>query len=98
MRGTERMAETRGRKPTGNYKLKTDVMSTRIREDTKAALQAAAKARGHSLSQEIELRLRRSFDEDKGLIERFGSRRNYAILRLLGDLMDLVQNPFRPGL
>jgi hypothetical protein len=87
------MAQQRGRKPKGNYKQKTEVFSTRIRADTKAALEAAARERGHSLSQEVEYRLRRSFDEDKGLIEKLGGRENYAVLRLISSLMGVMYNP-----
>jgi len=86
------MAE-RGRKPRGNYKQKTQVFSTRIRADTKAALEAAAKNRGHSLSQEIEMRLRRSFDEDQNLFEKLGGRENYAVLRLISSVMSATWNP-----
>lgn len=85
------MAE-RGRKPKGNYKQKTQVFSSRIRADTKAALEEAAKNSGQSLSQEIEYRLRRSFDEDKGMIERLGGRENYAVLRLIGSVMGVMFN------
>jgi len=84
----------RGRKPRGNYKQKSAVFSTRIRADTKAALEAAAKEQGHSLSQEAERRLRRSFDEDRGLFEKLGGRRNYAVLRLIAALMGTVSNPY----
>jgi hypothetical protein len=86
----------RGRKPKGNYKQKTEVLSTRIRADTKAALAAAAKEHGHSLSQEIENRLRRSFDEDIGLFEKFGGRRNYAVLRMISGLMGTLSSPYLP--
>jgi hypothetical protein len=86
------MAE-RGRKPKGNYKQKTQVFSTRIREDTKAFLESSAKNRGHSLSQEVEMRLRRSVDEDQNLIEKLGGRENYAVLRLISGLMSSVWNP-----
>jgi hypothetical protein len=91
------MPEQRGRKPRGAYKQKTKVFSTRIRADTKEALAAAAKQRGHSLSQEIEYRLRRSFDEDEKMLDKFGGRRNYAVLRLISCLMEAVYNPLSPG-
>ena len=86
----------RGPVPRGEYSNKSRVLSTRIREDTRNSLEAAAKHSGRSLSQEIEYRLRRSFDEDKRIFELFGGRRNYAVLRLVADVMQTIYNPFRP--
>jgi hypothetical protein len=87
------MAERRGRRASGNYKQKTHVFSTRITADLREALGVAANNKGHSLSQEVEHRLRRSFDEDIGIIERFGNRRNYSVLRLISSYMDAIYNP-----
>ncbi len=87
----------RGRKPKGEYAGKTKVFSTRLRPDTKAALVAAAAKNGRSLSQEVEHRLRRSFDEDRDLFERFGGRQNYALLRLIGSCLDMSYNPTKPA-
>jgi hypothetical protein len=89
------MAE-RGRRPKGNYKEKTEVFSSRIRADTKAALVAAAARRGHSASQEWEYRIRRSFDEDQGIMEKLGGRENYAVLRIISSLMGVLSNPTGP--
>ena len=50
-------------------------------------LEAAAKASGRTLSSEVEIRLRRSFDEDSALIERLGGRPIYAFLRLVASVM-----------
>jgi hypothetical protein len=86
----------RGRVPKGEYANKSKVLSTRIREDTRKALENAALASGRSLSQEIEYRLRRSFDEDRKLIEVFGSRKNYGILRMISSVMDLSGNLANP--
>jgi hypothetical protein len=83
----------RGRRPQGNYKGKAKVLSTRITTELREAIEASADAKGHSLSQEIEHRLRRSFDEDQNIIERFGNRRNYAVLRLISSYMDAMHNP-----
>jgi hypothetical protein len=86
----------RGRKPRGEYTGKSVVFSTRLRADTKEALANAAKRSGRSLSQEAEHRLRRSFDEDRDLIERFGGRKNYGLLRLIGSCLDANFNPNDP--
>lgn len=47
-----------GRKPKGEISGKSAVFSTRITPETRAALEAAARKNGRSLSQEIERRLR----------------------------------------
>ncbi len=83
----------RGRRPQGHYKGKGSVLSTRITAELREAIEAAATAKGHSLSQEIEHRLRRSFDEDTALNERLGGRRNYAALRLIAALMGTFGDP-----
>ena len=83
------MPGKRGPVPRGSYHNKSRVLSTRIREDTRLALEEAAAHSGRSLSQEIEHRLRRSFDQDEKVIIKYGSRRNYAVLRLIANLMEL---------
>jgi hypothetical protein len=52
-----------GRKPKGPISGKSAWLSTRISNDTRQRLDQAAKQNDRSLSQEIELRLRRSFAE-----------------------------------
>ena len=56
-------------------------------------MQHAATKSGRSLSQEVEHRLRRSFDEDRDLFERFGGRQNYSLLRLVGASLATSINP-----
>lgn len=85
-----------GPAPKGAYAGKSMVLSTRITPETRAALVGAKTKSGRSLSQEIEHRLRRSFDRDERWIEIFGSRQNYAVLRLIAAAMDTV-NPTRSG-
>jgi hypothetical protein len=68
-------------------------MSTIITTELREALAASAAAKGYSLSQEIEHRLRRSFDEDRSIIERLGGARNFAFLRLISSYMDAMRNP-----
>jgi hypothetical protein len=82
----------RGPVPRGEFHNKSAVLSTRIREDTRAALERAAAASGKSLSQEIEYRLRSSFDKDRVISAEFGNRQNYALLRLLASLFDSAPN------
>jgi len=73
----------RGPKPKGPYADKAAVFSTRMRPDTKRDLTAAAKKSGRPLSQEVEHRLRRSFDEDMSLRERFGGAQISAMMRAI---------------
>ena len=46
-----------GRKPNGPFKGKSATITTRVTPRTRAELERAAKRKGHSLSQEIEIRL-----------------------------------------
>jgi hypothetical protein len=85
----------RGPAPQGEYAGKSQVLSTRIRPDTRAALQEASKKSGRSLSQEIEHRLRRTFIEDKKEVaDIWGSRQNLTIMRMVALAMQLQWNPF----
>jgi TraY domain len=77
----------RGPPPKGEYGGKiarTAVLSTRLQPDTRARLEAAKKASGRSLSQELEHRLRRSFIEDDKAVEFYGTEQNAAVVRLIG--------------
>jgi len=55
-----RRAPGAGRPPRGEYAGKSATITTRIRSDTRSALEGAARANRRSLSQEIERRLRES--------------------------------------
>jgi hypothetical protein len=77
----------RGPKPKGEYGHKADrsaVVSARFQKDTLAALRRAVKASGRSLSQEVEHRLRQTFNEEDKETALFGDTRTAAILRLIG--------------
>jgi hypothetical protein len=82
----------RGPIPRGEYSNKSRVLSTRIRDDTRQALERAVAESKRSLSQEIEFRLRRSLADDVDVSNRFGSRRNYAMLRMISCVMDLLSD------
>jgi hypothetical protein len=79
----------RGPAPKGDYPDKSTVLSTRIRRDTRDALARAAKARGRSLSQEIENRLRRSFESEAKLVDMFGGSTNYRLVQMIAIAMSL---------
>lgn len=78
----------RGPKPQSPYDGARKVISTKVTSTLRGDLEKSAKDNGRTLSAEIEHRLRRSFDEDQGLIERLGGRQLYAILRLISATMN----------
>jgi hypothetical protein len=82
-----------GRKPKGEYSGKSLVFSTRISPELRGALEKAAKSSGRSLSQEVEHRLRRSFAEDETIVDLFGSRQTYRIMRMMADAIHICQRP-----
>jgi hypothetical protein len=71
-----------GPKPRGPYEGKRETITTRITPATRQKLDQAAAAADRSLSQEIELRLDRSFDREDGL----GGHRTAEVLRKLAHL------------
>jgi hypothetical protein len=81
------MAE-RGRPRQGEYRRKTQMLAARVKPETRARLRDAAAESRRSITQELEYRLIRSFDEDVTMFERFGGRRNYALMRLIAAAMD----------
>jgi hypothetical protein len=85
----------RGPKAKGRYGEVTQVLSTRITASLRTALEAASKTSGLSLSSEVERRLRRSFNEDEKITAAFGSRRNYALMKVMASVLGTV-NPERP--
>lgn len=87
---------SRGPPPKGEYAGKSQVLSTRIRADTRAALVAAAKRSGRSLSQEIEHRLRRTFQEDERIYDGFGTARNRALMKMIANVVQTAWHPDRP--
>lgn len=80
----------RGPKPKGPYASKTSVLSTRIRPETRAALESVAKAKRRPLSQEIEHRLRRSFDEDTRIESIFGNAETYGLMRAIASVVNVT--------
>jgi hypothetical protein len=61
--GEQRMegGHRRGPKPQGPFEYKRRMLTTRITDDIRTKLDAAARAAGRSLSQEVEMRLESSF-------------------------------------
>jgi len=81
----------KGPRPKGEYAGKSSVFSTRIRPDLRKSLEKAAKSSGRSLSKEVEHRLRRSFVEDDKIVDAFGDRRTYRLMRMMSDAIQLSQ-------
>jgi hypothetical protein len=82
----------RGPAPSGEYSDKTQVLSTRISAGLRANLATAAKSSGHTLSREIEHRLRRTFSDDAKISDAFGDRRNYALMKMISSVVEAVVN------
>jgi hypothetical protein len=82
----------RGPAPKGVYSGKSKVLSTRIRPDTRARLEAAKAESKRSLSQEIEYRLHRTFIEDEKIEVVFGSRQVFGLMKLIASVINLPTN------
>lgn len=83
----------RGPQPKGQYGGKnerTAVFSSRLRPETRRRLEAAAKASGRSLTQELEHRLRHTFHEEDADLQLYGTKRNAAIVNLIGATIQSV--------
>lgn len=83
----------RGPAPNGEYVGQTAVLSTRITPDLRARLEDATQGSGKTLSREIEHRLRRTFIEDDKISEAFGSRKQYALMRMISIVLSSWHNP-----
>jgi hypothetical protein len=70
---------------------KRSSFNTRLRTDTKEALEAEAKISGRSLSEEIEFRLEQTLRDKDALIEAFGGRDTYDVLRLFGSVAAVIK-------
>jgi hypothetical protein len=86
----------RGPKPKTDYAGESRVHSIRIRSDLHSLLRAAAAARGKTLSDEIQNRVRRTFIDDEKISEAFGSRQNFWILRVVASAIGRAYNPNQP--
>lgn len=84
----------RGPAPKGEYVGQTAVLSTRLTPDLRARLEEeVAKRPSNTISREVEHRLRRSFIQDDEIISAFGSRENYALMRVISMVLELWHNP-----
>lgn len=86
----------RGPAPKGQYPGKSKVFSTRIRPDLREKLDAEAAISGHSVSQIVEHRLRRTFIEDDKIESAFGDRHTYLLMQLIAIGLRRARNPEQP--
>ncbi|WP_149312282.1 hypothetical protein [Methylobacterium sp. P1-11] len=82
----------RGPAPKGEYASQNSVLSVRITSDLRSRLDEEVVKNGKGLSREVEHRLRRSFYDDDKINDYFGSRRDYAILKLIHSSIEAVTN------
>jgi hypothetical protein len=73
-------------------------VTLRMQPDTRAALEQAIKKKpGRMLSQEVEHRLRQSFKMEDSVQEYFGSKRNYAVIKIIWAAIEETVNLKNPG-
>jgi len=81
-----------GRPPKGPYPGKSAALATRVSPELRAAIDEMARRAGRSLSQEVEFRLRSTFDANlkmdrrEQLAQLFGGPENMAIFRLIAEV------------
>ena len=79
----------RGPAPKGEFADKSAVLSTRISNELRAELETAVEESGLTLSREIELRLRKSFVEEKSIAEMFGDQSTFALMLMIASAIQL---------
>ncbi len=88
---------TKGRPPKGAYKEKTATLTTRITPELRSALDTAARKNKVSLSQEIEHRLRNSFDREMQrdwrdrLADDLGGKKTFALLLVISQFVQGIE-------
>ena len=88
-----------GSKPRGPYERKRRTLTTRITEETRQGLEAAASDSDRSLSQEIEFRLDRSIHVDDVLSLLAGDKQMAKFVRCFTEakaLIDLMLEALKP--
>ncbi|RWM08944.1 hypothetical protein [Mesorhizobium sp.] len=73
----------RGPKPKTQFPGPSVVFSSRMAPELKAELEKAAAARGGTLSDEIQRRLRRTFSDDEKIADNFGDSQTYMMMRTI---------------
>ncbi len=88
------MAAKRGRKPQGPHSNKPAVLTTRITKELREKLDRARKEHPLtlSLSQEVEVRLRKSFNAQGVAEEIFGDQETYGVALMIVETMNQMRN------
>ncbi len=84
---TKKPARKRGRPALPPEEGKRHPLNVRTTKELREKLDAAIRQSGRSLTQEIELRLERSFRDEEG----FGGKENYALFKMMGGAADVIQ-------
>jgi hypothetical protein len=91
---SKKTGRPRGRPPNGPVSDKGATLTTRLRDDTRFALQASADRRRISLSQEVEMRLRQSLAEEEAapkIHEAFGGAATFTIFMMAAECVRAIQ-------
>ena len=80
-----------GRPPAGPFRDRRGPLTTRLTDETRAALEAASQASGRSLGQEAEYRLAASFAEDKERQDAFGGPELDALFKMMAGVAEILQ-------
>lgn len=81
----------RGRPPLPATEGKRSTLAFRVTKKTRQQLDKAAKQSGRSLSQETELRLERSFQDEEARYQTFEDKATYRLMKLLATVKGLVE-------
>jgi hypothetical protein len=79
------MPRPRGRPPMKESERRSQRMAIRFTKSLRKQLEQSSRRNGTTLTEEIEGRLRRSFDLDQGISKKFGTDGVYALLRLISE-------------
>ena len=82
----------RGRPPRGEHRDVRERLSVRMTTELKGRLESEARANEHSLTQELETRLRDSFEKHDKMTREFAEdRETLGLLRLIGQTVNMLQ-------
>ena len=80
-----------GRKPMGEFRGKTETLTTRITAAVRSGLEREAARNGRSLSQEVETRLEASLQAPQKLLDEWGSPHVWLLARLVSNVTQGIE-------
>lgn len=86
------MVQKRGRPPLPPGEGKKVPLNMRTTRKVRDRLEAAAIDTGRSLTQEVEYRLQRSFEDEDAIFESFSGEHTYRLMKLLGAAVGVTEN------